>query len=254
MLHPIQPHQVSAVYKRSPSLLWFTFDASPRRMSGGSSRGALGGDDCCSPRRSWGGDSRGARGCCSPRRACSGSARGARGDNGSPRQRQRKFPRHVAVAVPKGCARLRHPLRKEWRRRPREARASAAARGMHDSGTSPIYAQHRRPPTSNYSLSSKESDVVATVWIVRWRPPPIQWIWGILFWRPHLIHMLCIPWYFYADHWNFYTFHLRILWWWICCLSCGFGIFTWITFMLYLPLFYAQAWLFLTTYLTLALF
>ena len=52
---------------------------------------------------------------------------------------------------------------------------------------------------------------------------------GILFRRSHLIHMLCIPWYFYVDHCNFYTFHLRILWWWICRLLCVFGVSTRLT-------------------------
>jgi hypothetical protein len=34
---------------------------------------------------------------------------------------------------------------------------------------------------------------------------------------------------FFADHCNFYTFHLRILWWWIWRLLCGFGVSTRLT-------------------------
>jgi hypothetical protein len=86
----------------------------------------------------------------------------------------------AATTVPKGCARLWCPLRRERRRWPWEAWALVVARGVHVNDTSLIYAWQRRPPTSNYSSSSDEPDATAIAWIVRRQPPPIWWLWGIL--------------------------------------------------------------------------
>jgi hypothetical protein len=136
MLHLVLPHQVSGIYKWSPMLRGFSFDASPQRMSRG--------------------DFRGARMATAPRgaRVAAATPRGAHG-GGSPRGTWRRFP-------PSRCP----PLRREWWRRPREARASVAARGMHNNVTSLFYMQRWRPP-SNYSSSFDELDADATAWNIR---------------------------------------------------------------------------------------
>lgn len=76
MLHPVQLHQVSGIYKRIPRSLGFSFDASPRRTSGGGSRAAHGG--CCPRRARDDGSPRGAHSGGSLRGSMAAAPRGTR--------------------------------------------------------------------------------------------------------------------------------------------------------------------------------